>query len=75
MLNAVVSNSAVPIGPEGSGAGIGAVNVSHITDSIMMRTMDFGRFSPEMLEKIKKLNLKRQDNSGSVEIKDLDSKN
>ncbi|KPZ71219.1 DUF547 domain-containing protein [Pseudoalteromonas sp. D15MCD-2] len=75
MLNAVVSNSAVPIGPEGSGSGIGAVNVSHITDSIMMRTMDFGRFSPEMLEKIKKLNLKRQDNSGSVEIKDLDSNN
>ncbi|KPM75338.1 DUF547 domain-containing protein [Pseudoalteromonas sp. UCD-33C] len=75
MLNAVVSNSDIPVSADGSSSGMGAVNVNFINDSIMMRTMDFGRFSPEMLEKIKKLNLKRQDNSGSVEIKDLDSNN
>ncbi|HAU06127.1 MAG TPA: DUF547 domain-containing protein [Pseudoalteromonas shioyasakiensis] len=75
MLNAVVSNSDVPVSEDGSSSGIGAVNVNFINDSIMMRTMDFGRFSPEMLEKIKKLNLKRQDNSGTVEIKDIDSNN
>jgi hypothetical protein len=33
--------------------------------------MDFGRFSPEMLEKIRALKLKETDNSGSVKIKDL----
>ena len=75
MLNAVVSNSDVPVSEDGSSSGMGAVNVNFINDSIMMRTMDFGRFSPEMLEKIKKLNLKRQDNSGTVEIKDIDSNN
>ncbi|WP_209328659.1 DUF547 domain-containing protein [Pseudoalteromonas sp. PA2MD11] len=75
MLNAVVSNSDVPVSEDGSSSGMGAVNVNFINDSIMMRTMDFGRFSPEMLEKIKKLNLKRQDNSGTVEIKDIDSTN
>ena len=75
MLNAVVSNSDVPVSEDGSSSGMGAVNVNFINDSIMMRTMDFGRFSPEMLEKIKKLNLKRQDNSGTVEIKDSDSNN
>ncbi|TGV20929.1 DUF547 domain-containing protein [Pseudoalteromonas sp. MEBiC 03607] len=75
MLNAVVSNSAAPVASDGSSSGMGAVNINFINDSIMMRTMNFGRFSPEMLEKIKKLNLKRQDNSGSVEIKDLDSNN
>lgn len=75
MLNAVVSNSDMPVSADGSSSGMGAVNVNFINDSIMMRTMDFGRFSPEMLEKIKKLNLKRQDNSGTVEIKDIDSNN
>ncbi|WP_217874453.1 DUF547 domain-containing protein [Pseudoalteromonas shioyasakiensis] len=75
MLNAVVSNSDIPVSADGSSSGMGAVNVNFINDSIMMRTMDFGRFSPEMLEKIKKLNLKRQDNSGTVEIKDIDSNN
>lgn len=75
MLNAVVNNSDIPVSADGSSSGMGAVNVNFINDSIMMRTMDFGRFSPEMLEKIKKLNLKRQDNSGTVEIKDIDSNN
>ena len=34
-----------------------------------------GKKPPKNLQEIKKLNLKRQDNSGSVEIKDLDSNN
>ena len=71
MLNAVANNSSKPIGADGAGSGLGAVNISFLSNSISEKTMDFGRFSPEMLEKIRALKLKETDNSGSVKIKDL----
>ena len=71
MLNAVVSNSAYPKGAEGSGSGVGAVNLNFISDSITNKTMDFGRFSADQIEKLKALKLKNEQNSGTVNIKDL----
>lgn len=73
MLNAVVSNSTYPKGGEGSGSGVGAVNLNFISDSISSKTIDFGRFSPEQIERLKALKLKSLDNSGTVKIKDLPS--
>ncbi|ATC82772.1 DUF547 domain-containing protein [Pseudoalteromonas agarivorans] len=71
MLNAVVSNSTYPKGAEGSGSGVGAVNLNFISDSITNKTMDFGRFSADQIEKLKALKLKTESNSGTVNIKDL----
>ncbi|WP_149982802.1 DUF547 domain-containing protein [Pseudoalteromonas rhizosphaerae] len=75
MLNAVVDNSASPVQRgEGADSGIGATNLGFLSDSITAHTTDYGRFSPEVLQKIKSLNLKKKDNSGSVKIKDLEDK-
>ncbi|MEO2266642.1 DUF547 domain-containing protein [Pseudoalteromonas sp. YIC-656] len=74
MLDSVVSNSSKPIGEEGSGSGIGATNLSSLSDQIASRTVNFGRFTPEQLELVQKLNMARKENSGSVEISDLPTK-
>lgn len=76
MLNAVANNSDTPVDSsgEGSNSGMGATNLGFLSDSIAAHTTDYGRFSPELIEKIKKLNSKKTDNSGSVKIKDLEDK-
>ncbi|MEL0603193.1 DUF547 domain-containing protein [Pseudoalteromonas undina] len=71
MLNAVVSNSTYPKGADGSGSGVGAVNLNFISDSITNKTMDFGRFSADQIEKLKALKLKAESNTGTVNIRDL----
>ncbi|WP_462176914.1 DUF547 domain-containing protein [Pseudoalteromonas gelatinilytica] len=65
LLNAVASAS--------GDVGVGAVNSSYISDAFMERTVEFGRFPPEVWEKLKQLNTKRKENRGSVKIKDLDA--
>ncbi|MBS3798636.1 DUF547 domain-containing protein [Pseudoalteromonas sp. BDTF-M6] len=74
MLDSVVSNSSKPIGGEGSGSGIGATNLSALSDQIASRTVNFGRFTPEQLELVQKLNMARKENLGTVEISDLPTK-
>ncbi|WP_404340465.1 DUF547 domain-containing protein [Pseudoalteromonas mariniglutinosa] len=80
MLNAAVSNAdgqavgAIGSTSQGEGSGLGAVNLGFISNSIAERSIDFGRFSPEMIEKIKTLKMKKMDNSGRVEIQDLADK-
>ncbi len=74
MLDSVVSNSSKPVGDEGSGSGIGATNLSSLSDQIASRTVNFGRFTAEQLELVQKLNMSRKESSGTVEISDLPAK-
>ncbi|WP_278405505.1 DUF547 domain-containing protein [Pseudoalteromonas ruthenica] len=73
MLDAVVNGSGgQAAGMAGADGGLGAQNVGVVSQTMQTRTADFGRFTPEQAEILRKIREKQEIAAGSVEIKDID---
>jgi uncharacterized protein DUF547 len=69
--NAALLNSIGSIKGTDLTSGISAADVSLVSGSIIQRSKSYGRFSPEQVEKLKKMNEMRAINTGHVTLSDL----
>lgn len=60
---------------EGAGGGLIAANMGLVSESVSDKALLFGRFSPEQIELIKKLNDKQLEQKGSVTVTDIEEEN
>ncbi|MBL4940739.1 MAG: DUF547 domain-containing protein [Colwellia sp.] len=73
MLGSVSSGGASLGLGEGAGGGFAAANMGLISESYSNKTLLFGRFSPEQIELIRKLNDKQLKQKGTVTVTDIEN--